>query len=139
MKGIPMDKIDISVGNIENLTINKKRISLALRTVERVVKGEVKALLRQKKGTPSAPGQAPAMETGRLVRSIKTRITNNKRSIGIRFIADVPYGVALSAGANGPNGRHMDARPFLSTVLDQRRGWIIQTITQAIEFQEGNV
>ena len=130
-----MANINIAVSNPALLEINKKRIGDALRLVGKTVKADVVALIRANAGHPSKAGQAPSSETGELARSIKVRITNNKKSIGVTVTAACRYGVALEAGANGPGKRHMDPRPYISTILKKRNDWIQKTIQDAIEFK----
>lgn len=127
-----MPNIKIDVPNEELLTINRAAIGAALRLVARTIKSDVIALLRSKSGSPSAPGSSPSSETGTLSRSIVTRIQNNKKSVSVSITAAVKYAASLEGGANGPGKRHMDPRPYLSTVIERRKDWIESTISKAI-------
>jgi hypothetical protein len=101
----------------------KRGVSEALRQSAQATAAETRALLRgsanagfgQKvEGVVSAPGQAPASQTGLLRRSIRVR---RGRRDGLSWIVSSEfYGRFLEVGARrGPRGGTLDPRPFLTT------------------------
>lgn len=62
----------------------------------------------------SAPGQAPATDTGQLVSSISTRVKTAGRKVIGEIVADAPYAEALEFGT-----RNMMARPFMQPALQK--------------------
>ncbi|WP_144880502.1 HK97-gp10 family putative phage morphogenesis protein [Gluconacetobacter diazotrophicus] len=128
-----MANINIAVSNEAYLQINKARITTALRLIVQTIKADVVALLRSSHIT-SSPGEAPGMRSGALSRSIVARVQNNRKGVSVTITSTMKYALALEAGSDGPGKRHMDPRPFLSKVIDQRKDWISQTLADAIYF-----
>lgn len=62
----------------------------------------------------SAPGEAPATDTGRLVSSLKVEIPSEKWTANL--VAGVPYAIHLEYGT-----RHMKPRPFMRPAGDAQR------------------
>jgi hypothetical protein len=93
----------------------------------------------------SAPGQAPASDTGYLTSHFK--IKSISRGMGMTVSDDSWYALALEAGSKGGGGkkgkknkrgkptttRVQEARPFLSTALNNNRVDIERKINKAIE------
>lgn len=64
--------------------------------------------------TASAPGQPPAVATGRLRQSVKTEIDEGKDYVESRTGTDLDYGRYLETGT-----RHMRPRPWLKPTFDE--------------------
>ena len=73
----------------------------------------------------SAPGEAPASDTGRLVNSIRTRYENDYMT-GI-VAASTAYATVLEFGT-----LKMEPRPFMRPALARKRDGIKSTITQFV-------
>lgn len=80
--------------------------------------------LRNKPHRASAPGQAPATDTGELIASI---IVDNRRN-SIEVGATAKYAPWLEDGTRG-----MESRPFLEPALDKELSGIEKAVLNAIE------
>ena len=74
----------------------------------------------------SAPGEAPASDTGRLVGSIRTEY--NMRTLSGRVIASTTYAAALEYGTP-----RMEPRPYMRPALAGRREDIDRFISEEVE------
>lgn len=88
-----------------------------------------KAPWRYKRGKkwhyPSLPGNFPAIDSGRLISQIK--YFNNKDSLEVGVMDDVPYGKYLEHGT-----KRMKARPFLIPTLKEFRPKLESSTMDAI-------
>ena len=105
-----------------------------LRRASLIVEGEAKQSIQRGTKTgkiykrrsithqASAPGQAPASDTGFLVSNItSTAPTNVMKNIEVNVISKAPYSKFLEFGT-----RNMEARPFLQPALEKNRRKIKQ-------------
>lgn len=74
----------------------------------------------------SAPGEAPAVETGRLKTSLHVSVSSSGRAEA-DVVAPVEYAAALEYGT-----RHMAPRPFLAPALDAKREMIFERVRRAV-------
>lgn len=72
----------------------------------------------------SAPGEAPATDTGRLIGSIRANVTGTSASV----IADTVYAAALEFGTST-----IEARPFLIPALERERPAWDRRLNQVVE------
>ena len=74
--------------------------------------------------TASAPGAAPAPDTGNLRRNWRRFVLSQSIGKGVRITcrikSDVPYASALESGT-----AHMKARPFRQRIIDQAKPEIV--------------
>ena len=76
----------------------------------------------------SAPGEAPASDTGRLVNSINSYLDKaGKSALVIAGRGTVIYAAMLEFGT-----RFIAARPFMFPALEKNRAWIMERINQAV-------
>ena len=73
----------------------------------------------------SAPGQAPASDTGRLVNSINGDLDRGNKSATIRVAAK--YGKPLEFGTS-----KIAARPFLFPALEKNKKWIAERLNKGL-------
>ncbi|HYE49586.1 MAG TPA: HK97 gp10 family phage protein [Azospirillaceae bacterium] len=99
----------------------RRQVGDAVRQSAQDVAREARAILRsgRAKGEPSAPGHAPARQSGVLARSIRVR---RSRRDGLAYsVASEFYGRFLEIGAErGAKGGRLDPRPFLTLARDRR-------------------
>lgn len=78
----------------------------------------------------SAPGEAPASDTGRLVASLSHKIERDglTATIGVHEVSKVKYAAALEFGT-----RHMAARPFVVRALRETQEEVERRIRNGIE------
>lgn len=78
----------------------------------------------------SAPGEPPAVDTGRLIASINHKITNKglTATIGVHDITKVKYGKFLEYGT-----ARIKARPWLFPALEKKRKDIEKRISEGIK------
>jgi HK97 gp10 family phage protein len=74
--------------------------------------------------TASAPGEAPATDTGTLVSSIKVSTGRMSGEVGSKL----PYAFFLEYGT-----LYMDARPFLRPALEANQQYIIDALTRGLQ------
>lgn len=72
----------------------------------------------------SAPGEAPATDTGRLVTSIKVKRTGTEGTVG----SQLDYAFYLEYGT-----LRMEPRPWLRPALRDNQGWIIERFQEALD------
>lgn len=76
----------------------------------------------------SAPGEAPASDTGRLVNSINSYLDKNQKSSFVTAgRGTVRYAALLEFGT-----RLMAARPFMFPALESSRDWIRERLAAAV-------
>ena len=132
-----MSSIDLKISNLQafNRRMNKvldkgvrqeakKRMERATKLVRGTAINDVQRGMKsgttyekyrpRRTHTASAPGQAPATDTGQLVSSISTRVKTEGRKVVGEIVADAPYAEALEFGT-----RNMMARPFMQPALDK--------------------
>ena len=74
----------------------------------------------------SAPGEAPAVETGRLKTSLHVSVASNGRAEA-DVVAPTAYAAHLEYGT-----RHMAPRPFLAPALEANREMIFEKVRRAV-------
>lgn len=132
-----MSSIDLKISNLQafNRKLNavldnevkteaKKRMERATKLVRGAAISDVQRGVKsgttyekykpRRTHTASAPGQAPATDTGQLVSSISTRVKTEGRKVIGEIVADAPYAQALEFGT-----RKMMARPFMQPALSK--------------------
>ncbi|AWM37020.1 hypothetical protein GobsT_50790 [Gemmata obscuriglobus] len=76
----------------------------------------------------SAPGEAPASDTGRLVNSINSALNASElESTVTAGEGAVKYAAMLEFGT-----RHVAARPFMFPALEQNKAWITERLAAAV-------
>lgn len=90
----------------------------AVREASTMLRERMQRILRAKSGWPSAPGEAPAMDTEELandIREIGTTIRNNivRGGVAVGTEEDIPKVQSLEFGAVGAGARILLARPFM--------------------------
>ncbi len=76
----------------------------------------------------SAPGEAPASDTGRLVNSINSYLNGSKlESFVVAGRGIVKYATSLEFGT-----RKMSARPFMFPALEKSKDWIRERLAKAV-------
>lgn len=131
-----LDKIRNATTSMTRLVDNELKI--ALKASGEKVRGEaIQSLLeggksgkRYKRGnkihTASAPGEAPANDTGRLAGSIHT-IVDAHEALIIAGRGQVKYAKMLEFGT-----RFIAERPFMYPALEKSRQWIIKRLNDAV-------
>ena len=147
------------------LRFDKKNLKKIMRQAGAEVSNFAKAAIRGSGGgrrygahIASIAGNAPASETGNLIRSVKSN--SSKSGLGVSVSAKAPYAVFLEAGVqyqtsseNRPVRKHIKRRyavkpvagmttimprPFISAALDSRkdslRARIVAAVDQGIAF-----
>ena len=76
----------------------------------------------------SAPGEAPATDTGRLVNSVTAYPPSNGESSVVAGRGTVGHAAHLEFGT-----RNMAARPFLFPALEKSKKWIADRLTKAVQ------
>lgn len=78
----------------------------------------------------SAPGEAPAVDTGRLMNSINHQLTNDGMAalVGILDLSNVKYGRFLEYGT-----ARIQARPWLFPALEKNRKQIQARLAEAMQ------
>ncbi len=91
------------------------------------MKGKNKDIAHQ----ASAPGEAPASDTGNLARRIEINLSPDKlrADIGVHNLLFTPYARALELG-NPKTG--LEARPFMAPALKKHLGGIRRGVTVAL-------
>lgn len=157
----PQIKIDIHIPQYA-INFDKKILRKALRGAGQEVAAVARALIRNSQGTGprgvSLPGQPPVNRSGTLAGSIKAKVLGGGLVVDVRDYA--PYALALEVGAFGGGGnkgsgkgrshkkrtaeerkaaalgrgetRELEARPYLSTALEQREASIAERIRAAV-------
>jgi HK97 gp10 family phage protein len=74
----------------------------------------------------SAPGEAPASDTGRLASSINTSL-NGHQAVVIAGRGIARYAAWLEFGT-----RHIAARPFMFPALEKSKAWIKERLAEAV-------
>lgn len=74
----------------------------------------------------SAPGEAPASDTGRLVQSGRTEY--NQQDISGRVIFSTEYALALEVGTV-----NMQPRPYLRPALEVKKDFIVEAVASRIQ------
>jgi HK97 gp10 family phage protein len=77
--------------------------------------------------TASAPGEAPASDTGRLVNSITAYPAHEGESTVVAGRGTVEYAAMLEHGT-----RHIAARPFMFPALEKSKDWIRERLASAV-------
>jgi HK97 gp10 family phage protein len=134
------------------LELDKKFLKKALRQAANQVQKAAIQLINSTAGAgrmygshrASAPGQAPATDTGNLAKNFKIKMKNMTATVS----DDAWYALSLEAGSKGGGGRKrlgrnrrgvptttriQEARPFLSTALDNNRVDIERKLSIAIQ------
>ena len=75
----------------------------------------------------SAPGEAPASDTGRLVNSLHAEAGNPGEALAIAGGSSVKYATTLEFGTS-----KMAARPFMVPALEKSRPWISERLNEAV-------
>lgn len=75
----------------------------------------------------SAPGEAPASDTGRLVNSINSYAVGNGEAISVAGRGTVKYATLLEFGTS-----KIAPRPFMFPALEKSRAWIAERLNQAV-------
>lgn len=76
----------------------------------------------------SAPGEAPAVDTGRLINSINHKLSGLTATVGIHDITKVKYGKFLEYGT-----AKIKARPWLFPALEKKRKHIEARISEGMK------
>ena len=82
---------------------------------------------KKKKHRASAPGEAPAVDTGRLRSSIKYSLVASGKLAEVIIGSDVEYAKYLEMGTS-----KMEPRPFLQPALEKNREQIKKEVADAI-------
>ena len=109
--------------------ITRGTLAVHAEAVKRVQRGPASGRVYVRRGIvhrASAPGQAPATDTGRLVASIVPVIDSD--GFGGRVQARVLYAKFLEFGT-----QKMAARPFMVPSLEAKRDAIVKMLTRAAE------
>lgn len=75
----------------------------------------------------SAPGEPPAVRTGRLLNGFKAQINNTTSGLSVRITNSAPYAAMLEYGT-----KKMAPRPFMRPALEKARPAIINAVAEAI-------
>ena len=75
----------------------------------------------------SAPGEAPASDTGRLVNSINSYAVGNGEAISVAGRGTVKYAAMLEFGTI-----KIAPRPFMLPALEKSRAWIGERLNKAV-------
>jgi HK97 gp10 family phage protein len=75
----------------------------------------------------SAPGEAPASDTGRLVNSLHAEAGDPGEALAVAGSSSVQYAVLLEFGTT-----KMAARPFMFPALEKSRAWITGRLQDAL-------
>ena len=75
----------------------------------------------------SAPGEAPASDTGRLVNSINSYALGNGEAISVAGRGTVKYATMLEFGTT-----KIAARPFMLPALEKSKAWITERFNKAV-------
>lgn len=133
-----LDKIANATREVQQLVTSElnKGLYAAAKRVEAdakksIVSGEKTGRVYRRRSIThqaSAPGQAPASDTGRLVNSINSYL--DVTSIEATVVAGegaVKYAAMLEFGT-----RHVAARPFMFPALEQNKAWIKERLAEAV-------
>jgi HK97 gp10 family phage protein len=130
--------VDISALDIQNdIRSSMAREAKSGRTYKRRKGRSTKKGTRiKKKGAEkmfhqaSAPGQAPAVDSGRLVNHVtyKTDVDGLGASIGVTDAASLEYAVPLEFGT-----KHMLARPWLQPGFDRNKKKVTERMEKAVD------
>lgn len=130
-KGLEFQKL-VRRGMTKNLTAAgralkaevKRVISVSGRTVSfhTTRTGNVKKTLGAKGSSPSEPGEPPHKQTGRLIRSLFSKLANRGKAVRVGG-----KGAALEYGT-----RKMAARPFLRSTLAKMQSQLASILTRPI-------
>ena len=117
-------QVFVSIDNTTNKTRNGLRAALTeigrenvKHTKNLIKKGPKTGRVYRIKGRvhkASAPGEAPASRSGKLLRSVRARVYGWER---MEFGDSAPHGKYLELGT-----RNMEPRPHLKTTVDERSG-----------------
>lgn len=77
--------------------------------------------------TASAPGEAPASDTGRLANSINAYPAVDGEATVVAGRGTVKYAAMLEFGT-----RHIAARPFMFSALEKSKDWIRERLNKAV-------
>lgn len=128
-----MNLLDLADRGFAALPIDRESTD-ALLDAGKVLEGAIKRRLsRFGGGMPSAPGESPAMLSGDLWRSIRTRVIRRKKSARgdkVRVSTDLPQAPALEfgmtkgvrlrkKGGGSTSLRTMAPRPFMRPALEE--------------------
>lgn len=96
----------------------KPRVRKIVREASTMLRARMQRILRARSGEPSAPGQAPAEQTGELANSIReigTTVRQNivRGGVEVGKEEDIEKVQSLEFGAVGPDARILAARPFM--------------------------
>jgi HK97 gp10 family phage protein len=86
----------------------------AVKSIQRGPKSGKSYARGRKSHTASAPGEAPASDTGNLARNIRVKVNRSKGEVAVE--ANTPYAAALEFGTRGnPSKKQppMQPRPFM--------------------------
>ena len=133
-----LDKLSKAIPAVQKAV--ERELEIALFASAKKVEGEAKRSIAAggktgkiyKRGSvthqASAPGEAPATDTGRLVNSINSAL--NKSGVEATVTAgegSVKYAALLEYGT-----RHIAPRPFLFPALEKSKAWIADRLAKAV-------
>lgn len=130
-----LDRIDRATGKVRQAIAEEvvKALFLSSKRIEGDAKKSI--LDGQKTGRvykrgnvehrASAPGEAPASDTGRLVNSINGDLDPGNQSATVRVATK--YARPLEMGT-----KDMAARPFLFPAAEKNRRWVVERINKAL-------
>lgn len=100
----------------------KKAVNSCALKVERDIKANMTP------DGPSAPGEAPAVDTGRLRASITHRVEKESGEVVGYVGTNVEYAPWLEFGTT-----RMKARPFMMPAIERNREWIRNKLTAVVK------
>ncbi|OUI81680.1 hypothetical protein HK22_02150 [Gluconobacter sp. DsW_056] len=126
-----MSSIQLIVDNPGVLVLNESRLKSELSIIGREIQRRTQQLILSGANTPhkpSKPGDVPNSLTGTLAKQIRVKVTKNS----VKIVDTARQALALEAGANLWNGARVEARPYLSRVLEEMAPEIEKRIADAI-------
>lgn len=132
-----LDKLDRALKGVPELVA--KELDVALFAAAKHVEAEAKKSIASGEKTgrvykrrtvthrASAPGEAPASDTGRLVNSITAYPPQKGESTVVAGRGTVKYASMLEFGTS-----RMAARPFLFPALEKSKDWIRERLNKAV-------
>jgi phage gpG-like protein len=80
----------------------------------------------------SAPGEAPAIDTGALFNSIKVKYSDNGLTAEVGTFGDIPYSRRLELGGSDRRGVYIAPRPYVAPVFEKQSSLFISSIHEQI-------
>jgi len=136
LKGMDMMNVELTAiaKRLDGVAIEmpekiKRRLTVGANTIRNTI---IKSMAREKKSgnfylrggkahRASAPGEAPAVDSGELLRSIVFDVRGMEMEVGAE--AGAPYAELLEEGTS-----KMKARPFLEPAIEEHRDAIINAV-----------